>query len=176
MSNDNCERREYEWILGYLSAFEHINDRRNTPSHVQFERILHDGTLEERVNQFLNQNSHPCRDVQKIVLASLESVSDELSATLQAWLFDFMFFELKKVNNMKLPLWDDPNQYFNLSVEKMRSDRANFLSKKIIDLCQPIESYRVKLETGKQRWYQFGTNFLFTNKTDTWWLRLGEVF
>ena len=176
MSNVNYDQGEYKWVLGYLSAFEHVNDRRNSPSHFQFERILQDGSLEDKINAHLGQNSYPCRDVQKTTLSSLENASDVLSDAIQAWLFDFMFYKLNKANNTKLPVWQDPTQYFNLSVAKMRSDRAIFLSKKIIEICKPSQSYIVKLQTGERKWYEHGTNFLFTNETNVWWLRLGEVF
>jgi len=146
MPNDSYNEGEYKWVLGYLSAFEHVNE-------------------------------YPCRDVRKTTLSSLDHASDVLSDAVQAWLFDFMFYELNKFNDgSKRAVWDDPTKYFNLSLAKMRSDRAMFLSKKILEICQPNQMFRVELETGERKWYEHGTNFVFTNENAIWWLRLGEVF
>ena len=176
MANDNFDHPDYQWVRGYLTAFEHINDRRNSPKQFQFGKIRPGGNLEERIRRHLGQNSYPCRDVRNVTLIRLESALDDLSKTLETWLFDFMFYDLTRAHASRGPVWGDPNQYFNLSVPTIRSGRALALAKKIVDICKPVETFTVQLETGERKWYEHGTNYVFRNQTLDWWLRLGEVF
>lgn len=165
---------QYHWVCGYLSAFEHVNDRRNAPSHYQFERVIQTGSLEETIRNYLGHNAYPCRDIRKISMSAVDCVTDELSSALQMWLFDFMFYEI--TNKAPNTVWVDPTRYFNLSVAQLRTEKAKMLSAKILGICNPCNGFRVGLETGERKWYEHGCNFLFTNATQIWWLRLGEVF